>query len=51
MVFVNRAQKFKWLAKRKSYAKVDFHHLNPDPKRLNIFLIHFICHVAESIIQ
>jgi hypothetical protein len=32
MVFVNHAQKFKWLAKRKLYAKADSCHLDPDAK-------------------
>jgi hypothetical protein len=51
MVFVNHAQKFKWLAKRKLYAKADFRHLNPGAKRLNTFLTHFIYRVVESIIE
>jgi len=32
--FVNHMLKFKFLAKRMSYAKVDRSHLNPDAKRL-----------------
>jgi len=32
--FVNHVLRFKFLAKRMSYVKVDCSHLNPDAKRL-----------------
>jgi len=42
MFFVNHVLKFKFLAKRMSYAKVDCSHLNPDAKRL-------ICYIVRAV--
>jgi ribosomal protein L32 len=46
--FVNRAQIFKWPAKRESYSKADCRHLHHDAKRLSTIKCKMKCKVLES---